>query len=45
MHDKFRAAALCSQLEARSLDITVRQTESFADLSQTEAGDHGFLRG
>src|ERR1700730_16080844 len=44
VQNEFRPASLRSQFETRSLNIAIRQTKSFADLPQTEAGDHSFLR-
>src|ERR1700733_6389146 len=45
VQNEFGASALRRQFKAGPFHIAISQTEFFADLTETEAGDHVFLRG
>jgi hypothetical protein len=42
--NELRSSTLRSEFKAGSFYIAIGQTEFFADLTETEAGDHVFLR-
>src|ERR1700722_12415902 len=44
VQNEFRSSALRREFKAGPFHIAISQTEFFADLTETEAGDHVFLR-